>query len=589
MAKSKTSNNIDIDQKSVGEAYLETLNMLVKGNLDQASIEAKNTKFGDNIVPPIPFEHGSISSNYAENHETEFLNPELEPISEESKISQEYYTKHADQVEEIVEITSKTEVQKEATDHSTAGNNLGAEVETELQIPYDVLVKMHFLEKRSARCCNGIISLYNDEFGCFEEQSETSLHVAIRKSLTPEMDMKLTKQRIVDVVHRIVSSPELQVTYEDFDRHTHLINFRNGVYNLRNGTFSPHSPEYLFTSYIDAEYEEKTSRVRVYRADQSGSFAKSDGYYFKKFLEDCTEGDPLKIKSLQQLTGYIISNEWRAKKFFVLIGPPHTGKSVWLALWRSLIGPKHTTAMSLKQLSETRFMTAELFRSKLNITAEMDENGTIKGTDVIKMITGGDLITAEKKGKDPFQYLCKSKLVACGNYMPPLNKLDGTSAFTDRILFLMFKNTIPEERRDKSLMDKLIAEKKYIVQWALEGLRELMDNNLIFTESEDARVFKRQYINELNNVPEFVSDRCVVDLNNHDYKIHRKQLYPAYVQFCRDNGLKALSKEEFYIEIMKLNVKPDKFRINGSSPLRGFRGIKLNPKVEEAQKKYIKI
>lgn len=105
-------------------------------------------------------------------------------------------------------------------------------------------------------------------------------------------------------------------------------------------------------------------------------------------------------------------------------------------------------------------MTAELFKSKLNISAEMDENGSIKATDVIKTLTGSDLLTAEKKGKDPFQFYGKTKLVAAGNYMPLLNKLDGTSAFTDRILFLMFNNTIPEEKRDKSLMDKLMNGKR---------------------------------------------------------------------------------------------------------------------------------
>ncbi len=278
--------------------------------------------------------------------------------------------------------------------------------------------------------------------------------------------------------------------------------------------------------------------------------------------------------------GYIISNEWRAKKFFVLIGLPHTGKSVWLSLIRSLIGPKHTTAMSLKQLGENRFMSAELFKSKVNISSEMDENGAIKGTDIIKSLTGGDLITGEKKGKDPFHFYGKTKLVACGNHMPLLSKLDGTTAFTDRIHFLVFSNTIPEDRRDKSLLDKLIAEKTYIVEWALEGLRELMDNNLIFTESNEARTFKTRYITELNNVSEFIRERCLVDLDNDECKVHRKVLFPAYKQYCQDNGYKSLSKREFFVEVSKLNVYANKMRINGSTPLEGFRGIRLKTKAE---------
>lgn len=392
--------------------------------------------------------------------------------------------------------------------------------------------------------------------------------------------MKLNKHKISDVVHRIISSPDLQVNHDEFDNHNNLINFKNGVYNINTKTTLHHCSSYLFTSYIDAEYGEPPSRIRINRMYSNSGLA-SQGYYFKKFLDDCTDGDPLKKKSLQQLTGYIISNEWRAKKFFVLIGLPHTGKSVWLALWRSLIGPKHTTAMSLKQLGETRFMTAELFKSKLNISAEMDENGSIKATDVIKTITGGDLLTAEKKGKDPFQFYGKTKLVAAGNHMPFLNKIDGTSAFTDRILFLMFNNTIPEEKRDKSLMDKLINEKTYIVEWAIEGLLELMEDNLIFTESEEAYAFKQRYINELNNVSEFVKDRCYVDLVDEECKVHRKVIYPSYKQYCRDNGFKALSKQEFFVEILKMNVKQGKLRINGSTPLQGYRGIRLMTGTEQ--------
>lgn len=334
----------------------------------------------------------------------------------------------------------------------------------------------------------------------------------------------------------------------------------------------PHSPDYLFTSYIDANYGEPPSNVQVYHWNRDDDKQEN---CFIRFLKDCTAGDRLKMKSLQQLIGYIISNEWRAKKFFVLIGLPHTGKSVWLSLIRSLIGSKHTTAMSLKQLGENRFMSAELFKSKVNISSEMDENGAIKGTDIIKALTGGDLITGEKKGKDPFHFYGKTKLVACGNHMPLLSKLGGTTAFTDRIHFLVFSNTIPESKRDKKLLDKLVAEKSFIVQWALEGLRELIDNNLIFTESDEARAFKSRYMTELNNVTEFVRDRCRVDLDDYEYKVHRKVLFQTYKQYCRDNGYKSLSRQEFFVEVLKFNVNPGKMRINGSSPLEGFRGIRL--------------
>lgn len=128
--------------------------------------------------------------------------------------------------------------------------------------------------------------------------------------------MKLGKRKMAEVAHRLVSSPELQVSYTDFYSHTHLINLRNEVFDVNQRRCYPHSPEYLFTSYIDADYEESSSSIRVYRWNRE---VDERGNYFRRFLEGCTGGDRRKMKSLQQLTGYIISNEWRAKKFFILL------------------------------------------------------------------------------------------------------------------------------------------------------------------------------------------------------------------------------------------------------------------------------
>lgn len=568
--KNKKHKNLPTEVSNLG--YREELTLLSKGSLKMDFIQSESMDFLPLDLSVDDNQYGVLDSSYTQSHETIFdgLQEQITSICPNKELDKEFITKNDEKFES--EISENKEIVQNAV--ASIDNKKGQEVNSTIEkrdnTPIDYIVKSKFLEEFFVRCCGGTVFLYDEERGCYQEQSEASLYVAIRKSLTPEMDIRLTKVKIMDVVHRIISSPELQIKHESFDPHVDLINFKDVVLNTRTGEDYLHSPHFLFTSYIDSDYRENGDFVRIRRNTRGGS-----GNYFDSFLEDCTQGDIRKIKSLQELTGYIISNEWRAKKFFVLLGLPHTGKSIWLTLWRALIGPKHTTAMSLKQLSDSRFMTAELFQSKLNITAEMDETGHIKGTDIIKMITGGDLITAEKKGKDPFQFYGKTKLVAAGNHMPLLNKLDGTTAFTDRILFLIFNNSIPEARRDKNLMDKLLLEKSYIVNWALEGLRRLKENDLVFTESDDAQRFKQQYISDLNNVPGFLVDRCVVEVNDHQLKVQRRQLYPAYLNYCRDNGERALTKEEFFVEIKKTGAIPTKVRIDGSSPLWGFRGIEL--------------
>ncbi|HDR8065785.1 TPA: DNA primase [Bacillus cereus] len=465
---------------------------------------------------------------------------------------------------------------RKSKDHLLEGNlakiKEEAKKEPESKWPIDYLVTIKFLAQNIVKSFAGRVRLYDAHYGYFKELSEMELHIAIRESLSKEIDMKLSKNKIIEVAHRIRTSPELQLKYDDFDCNDHLINFRDLVYDTKTGKTYPHSPDFLFTSYIDADYGEK--QIKVYRANRP---YKSYGYHLDQLIQQCTEGDINKAKSLQQVTGYIISNEWRAKKFFILIGLPHTGKSVWLSIWRALIGSDHTTSMSLNQIGSNRFMTAELFKSKLNITSELDENGKIQGTSVIKAITGGDLLTAERKGENPFHFYGRTKLVAAGNYMPPVNKLDGTSAFTDRLHFLTFNHPVPEEKRDKELIAKLLSdnERTKIIHWALEGLEELKQQNFIFTESDDAKEFKKHYIGDLNNVPDFINDMCIVDINNYDLKVQRRHLYPEYIEYCKGNGIKALSKSEFYTEIKSLGVTEEKLRMYGSNGLRGFRGISL--------------
>ena len=73
-------------------------------------------------------------------------------------------------------------------------------------------------------------------------------------------------------------------------------------------------------------------------------------------------------------------------------------------------------------------MTANLFEAKLNISGELNE-GELKGLNTIKALTGNDDIIGERKGRDPFVFKNKAKLVFAGNQMPLLKNLDSTSAF----------------------------------------------------------------------------------------------------------------------------------------------------------------
>ncbi|WP_179215487.1 phage/plasmid primase, P4 family [Paenibacillus sp. MY03] len=429
------------------------------------------------------------------------------------------------------------------------------------KIPIAFDVTQTFLSHFVVICVGGRVLLYDDNYGYFREDSELELAVRIRNCISQHQNMHLDRARMVDVLHRLKSEPSIQVESSRLDSYTRVINFRNGVYDLSEDRLEPHSSKKFFTSFIDADYD-------------SLPYNDIGNSRFHEFLLDCTDGDSEKINTLQEVTGYIICNEWRAKKFFALIGLPHTGKSVWLEIWKSLIGAQFTTAVSLNQLGSNRFMTAELSRSKLNISAELDEKGMLKGVDLIKMITGGDMMTAERKGQDPFHFYPKSKLVVAGNRMPLPEGSDMTDAFLDRIHFLTFVYQVPEDKRDKGLIPKLLMEKDIIAAWAIEGLQRLHSNNYVFTECKDAIAFRKAYRNEKNSAQAFINDACIVNKADVNLREHRRTLLKAYKEYCKSNCLRAMSDGDFFNQLINLGLDQKKFRLNGN-PLRGFFGISL--------------
>lgn len=423
-------------------------------------------------------------------------------------------------------------------------------------IEFDITKKI--LERYQLVCLKGSLYLYEENKGCYFELQDYEIRTLVRTGWSAKIEALLSKSRVDDIIDRLKSYAEIQISEDDFDLYPQLINFNNCVIDVETLQTLKHSSKYRFTSFINANYFEKVE----------------NGENFLRFIDQCTNGDENMIRQIQEVIGYTIGNYTNAKKMFVLIGKPHTGKSTILELLTEIIGESYTSNVPLHELSG-RFSLADLFKKKLNVCGELND-GILKNINVIKSITGNDRLRADLKYRDPINFINKAKVMMAGNVMPQIQTIDNTSAFTDRILFLVFKNTIPADKRDYSLKEKLILEKDFIVQWAIEGLYRLLLNNFVFTESLDSIEFKNQYQEDIGNIMDFINVMCKIDPKNGDLKVHKRDLYTAYLSYGRDNCHNILNKKEFFNEIKKLPVKPAKFRYKKSSPLDGFLGIALN-------------
>ena len=416
------------------------------------------------------------------------------------------------------------------------------------------------LQTYDFKCWNDQVFVYYEDHGIYIHLSDHKLKILIRQGWDEKTQAKLTRNNILEIMERLKTEPSIQIDEGYFNCYTHLMNFWNGVLDLETGKLLDHSPKYRFTHCIRADY----------------TAAPSGGETFMKFIDTAMQGNEQKKLHLQEIVGYMISEYYTAKKAPMLIGQPHSGKSTLNRVIGALIGSEHVANVPLHRLHE-RFILAHLSTKKVNICSEISDEA-LSNIEVFKAVTGNDELVAEYKGKDHFTYKSRIKLLFSGNSMPILKNRDVTSAFFDRLTFVNFNYTVPEAERDHNLENKLLdIDRSYIVAWAVEGIKRLVRNNFVFSESEESVAFKKRYIIEQNNTIDFIRSHCVF---GPDCKVHLKPLYTEYLRYCSQNCFTAYSKDDFFAEIAKYKVQKRKFRLNGSKSLWGYVGIALKQEIQ---------
>ena len=129
------------------------------------------------------------------------------------------------------------------------------------------------------------------------------------------------------------------------------------------------------------------------------------------------------------------------------------------------------------------------------MTATETEEGRRWAESRIKTLTGGDPVSARFMRQDFFDFVPQFKLIISGNHKPGLRSVNET--IRRRFHLIPFTVTIPKEKRDPELTEKLKQEWPGILQWMVEGCLEwqrvglaaprvVTDATKIYLESEDA-------------------------------------------------------------------------------------------------------
>lgn len=139
------------------------------------------------------------------------------------------------------------------------------------------------------------------------------------------------------------------------------------------------------------------------------------------------------------------------------------------------------------------------------------------------------------------------------------------------MVILRFNSSIPPEKQDKMLLEKLLKEKNVIFSLAVKELAMLVKNGFSFAEPKDSKAFKTVIEDSVNSVEKFVEEMCIFSPEG---KVHLRDLWGEYLIYCDENGLEAkINMTQFVQKILCFKgVTRGKFRLH-SKPLSGFIGI----------------
>lgn len=319
---------------------------------------------------------------------------------------------------------------------------------------------------------------------------------------------------------------------EQMNCNENIINFKNGILNLKTNKLEPHSPKYLTTIQLPCNYVEDCLIPST--------------HYFDNYLNDLTKGDEAVKKLILQGIGVAISNlhGYRMKQAFFCVGPGNSGKTQIKLLLTELLGSENCTSVDLKDM-EKPFHAIELLNVRL--AGSNDMSGLkISNLEKFKQITGGDYICDSYKNEGLIDFRFNGLVWMLGNRMPIFGGDKGDHVY-DRMIIINCDNIVPEEKRDKHLLEHLMEEKEYIILQAIKGLKEVLSNGYKYDIPDSCKKVNQLYRIENDSFLSFLEE-CVVDRPKGEPikdKCTIKVFYDTYKEWCKvNNGGYSQTKRE---------------------------------------------
>ncbi len=366
----------------------------------------------------------------------------------------------------------------------------------------------------------------------------------------PKVAAKLASAGTVGGVERLARADRRHAaTTDEWDADPWLLNTPGGVVDLKTGRMRPH--------------ERADRMTKITTATPGG-----DCPTWRQFINEVTGGDKELQSYLQRMVGYALTGSTQEHALFFLYGTGANGKSVFVNTLATILGDYATNA-PMDTFMETRTDRHPTDMAGLRgarfVAAIETEQGKRWAESKLKNLTGGDKISARFMRQDFFEFFPQFKLFVAGNHKPAIRNID--EAMKRRLHLIPFTITVPPERRDKNLQQKLLAERDGILAWAVQGCLDWQRRGRLAPPHRVVEATE-EYFEAEDALGRWLDERCVREANA---KSLTAELFNDWKQWAEAAGEFVGAQRRFSDLLITRGL--DKWR-NGIG-VRGFQGIGL--------------
>ncbi|WEG13980.1 phage/plasmid primase, P4 family [Pullulanibacillus sp. KACC 23026] len=368
---------------------------------------------------------------------------------------------------------------------------------------------------------------------------------------------KKCERRAIRINSILDVRPMVSVKKKDFDSHKFLFNCENGVIDLKTGELKKHDRDLLLTKISPVPYK-KDTKCPNWLSFLESIFLTLDG-----------KPDHELITFLQKAIGYSLTGVTKEQVMFFLFGNGRNGKSTFINTIQDLLGEygrqtNSDTFLKKRNDSGINNDVARLDGARF-VSAVESEEGQQLSEALVKQITGGEKMSARFLRQEYFEFTPEFKVFFTTNHKPIIKGSD--EGIWRRIKLIPFTVTIPEDKIDYDLPEKLKSEMPGILNWAVEGCLKWQREGL--GESKTVKTATEDYRQDMDILGPFIEENCTI---HPEAKIEAKSLYENYSNWAYQNNEMELKNRAFYRQLEIRGFKKDR----GAKNKPTIFGITLN-------------